>query len=514
MFGIASLGTVLRDDPVFGGARFVDACGMALGRDAWLGLLAGGPVERVSYDSRDVRPGDLFVCKGAAFSARYLYQAVAGGAVAYVAAEPHAEAGVPGVIVDSPNFALAALACAAYGHASEHMDVLAITGTKGKTSTAFMLDSILRQRGDGRRSALVSGVYIDDGVSRHPSTLTTPESLELQRYLRTAVDAGCDTAVLEASSQAFMMGRTYGTRLKVGAFTNIGNDHVSPIEHPTFEAYLAEKLKIFRQAEYGVVNRQTDRYEDVMAAASSCCGRVLTYGLGPDADVHPRSCVCTGRGRWDIDLTTPAGDLRLDFGGMGSFSVSNALAAVSCALLAGVDSDAIARGLEDVHVPGRLERYECEDGALVGIVDYAHNEMSLRAVLSCIRETYPGYQVTVVFGSTGTRAQSRRRPLGRAAGDLADRIILTEDEPDTVPVADICAEIGEGVLETGASYEVVEDRVEAIRRAVEGARRPAVVLMAGKGIERTMLRNGVEDPYGPDAKVFCGLAGIPYADSE
>lgn len=475
-----------------------------------LELLGEAPFADLTFDSRAVVPGALFVCKGAAFREEYLLDAVRRGARAYVGEAAHA-CGVPGVVVGDVRRAMAVLAVSFFGNPSSVLKVAGVTGTKGKTTVTFYLDSIMRAR-RGAPSALIGGVAVDDGRARVPSHCTTPEAVELQRLLARARDNGCDVASMEVSSQALKYDRTYGTRFAVGAFTNIGEDHISPIEHPTFEDYFSSKLKIFAQSDAAVVNLDADRLPRVLDAARAA-GRVVGYSCrdAAGADVRLLSCERKPGGPARVSCSTPVGPVEFGFGALGRFNVSNALAAISCALLLGADREAVEEGLADARVPGRMERYDSPDGSVVGIVDYAHNGMSMEALLACVRETFPGREVTVVFGATGERGTHRRAGLGHAAGRLADRVILTEDDPGRVPVSEICAEVGRAVLEAGGAYEEVDDRAEAVRRAVGGARRPAVVVLAGKGTETSIVRAEGPVPCKPDAQLLCEELGVPFA---
>lgn len=491
--------------------RCVDGEGRTVSPEEFARLEGDGELADLTFDSRAVAPRTLFVCKGAAFKPAYLADAAARGACAYVAGEPIGGCGLPGIAVDDVRRAMARIACAFFGDPSGRLRVVGITGTKGKTTATFYADAVLRARG-GAPSAMLTGVVTDDGMGRAPSHNTTPEAIELQRHLANAVRAGCDAAVMEVSSQGLKYDRTLGTRFEVGVFTNIAEDHISPVEHPTFEDYFASKLRLFSQCACAVVNLETDRRDAVLAAARTA-PRLLTYaaraGLG--ADVFPTRCARAGEGRWDLEVATPSGAFALRFGGLGCFNVSNALAAVAACEALGVDHAAMARGLADVHVPGRMERYDAPDGSLVGIVDYAHNEMSMEALLKCVRAEFPGREVTVVFGATGNRGTHRRPGLGRAAGRNADRIVLTEDDPADVPVAEICAEIGEAIRAQGGDYRVVEDRAEAVHEAFAGARRPAVVVVAGKGAEDSILRAGGLQRCATDAELVCRELGVPFA---
>lgn len=498
-----------------GFAHLVDETGGPVFGGPYAQALLRTEITDVTFDSRTVGRGALFVCKGAAFREHYLVAAASDGATAYLAESAHLGIGIPGIVVADVRRAMARVACAFFDDPSRRMHVVGITGTKGKTTVAFYVDAILRARTPRRPSGLLTGVVVDDGRTRAHARNTTPESVELQRHLACACDAGCDVTVMEASSQGFKYDRTLGTRFAVGAFTNIGEDHVSPTEHPTFEDYFTSKLRIFSQSDAAVVNLESAHAARILATARSACPRVVTYALHDEAaDVRLANLERLSEGAWRLDVVVPGDRLALDFRALGEFNVSNALAAIAVAHALGVASDAIVAGLADVRVPGRMERYDAPDGSIVGIVDYAHNEMSMRALLMSAREDFPDRELTVLFGSCGTRGTDRRAGLGRAAGELADRIILTEDDPGPVDVRAICEEIGVAVSAAGGTYEIVCDRPRAVRRALEGAHRPAVVLLAGKGAESDILRAGGVERCDPDAKLLCEGLGIAFRGYE
>lgn len=456
----------------------------------------------LTCDSREAVPGALFVCKGAAFRREFLESALAAGAAAYVAGERHEGIPSPCFVVSDVRRAMARLACLFNQDPSCKLSLVGITGTKGKTTVAFYIDAVLREACTNP-PALITGVYVDDGAVRLPSSNTTPEPIELQRCLARAVASGCTHAVMEVSSQGLKYHRTLGTHFAVGVFTNIGEDHISPVEHPTFEDYVASKLMLFAQCERAVVNLDMEHADRVLAAAVARGLTPLTYSLSDsEADVALHSAERAGEGAWRLEVVTPRGAFSFVLRALGSFNVSNALACVAVAEVLGIEHAAIARALASVKVPGRMERYDALGGSLVGIVDYAHNEMSLAAVLQCVREEFPGREVTVVFGSAGDRGVSRRSGLGRAAAAWADRIIITEDDPAHVPVAEIAEEIALPIKEAGRPYTVVEDRADAVREAVRGASLPAVVVLAGKGVEDTIRKPQGVVACPTDAELF------------
>ena len=461
-------------------------------------------IEFATDNSQLSRAATLFVCKGASFKREYLLQAIEAGAVAYVS-EIDYEVDVPCIIVSDIRRTLGCLADIAYDHPSGKVGVCAFTGTKGKTTSAYYLKGVLDAHArlvGCHTSALFSSVEFDDGVESGISKLTTPESFELERRLSNAVLSGCEHVIMEASSQALKYERTYGVDFAVGAFTNIGEDHISPIEHPTFEDYFASKLKIFKQSRAAVVNLDMDHVDEVLEAAR-VCERVVTYSLSnSDADVYttnlvhgPRGIVAsvvTPRFSRDVLVPTPV-----------KFNISNVLGAIACAEALGVEEDAIVHGFEQVRVPGRMEMYPTESGTIVGVVDFAHNGMSLETLLRDLRENYPERELAVVFGATGGKGVDRRTTMGIAAGKYADRIVITEDDPGPEDVEDICVEIARNVQAQGNdNWQIVTDRAAAIETAVRETERPAVVIVTGKGEEERMLRKNGPEPCERDGSVL------------
>lgn len=512
---------------------------------------AGIEVTYATDDSRAARPGTLFVCKGAAFKREYLLQAIEADAVAYVSevdyganapsapamplrngAEPHVAtpaapvsvadteakpcdgvqsasaaadlSQVPCILVANIRAALGLLADAAYDHPSGRVKVCAFTGTKGKTTSAYYLHSMLAAHAEmhgAHAPALLTGVAYDDGIEHGESLLTTPESFELERRLANAASAGCEHVVMEASSQALKYQRTRGIEFAVGAFTNFGEDHISPIEHPTLEDYLESKLMLFDRCRVAAVNLDMAVADRALAAAraSQTVERVLTYSLErKDADV---AVLAFERGERGIRarVRTPRFTRTLTVPSPALFNLSNALGAIACAEALGVAPEAIERGLAEARVPGRMELYPSASGRIMGVVDYAHNGMSLETLLRDLRASYPGREIAVVFGATGGKGVDRRETMGAAAGRLADRIVITEDDPGPEDPAAICEAIVRAVSAQGhANWQVELNRSAAIERAVRETAGPAVVIVTGKGNDPFMLRHGVREPYEPD----------------
>lgn len=460
------------------------------------------PITAVTCDSRQAVPGSLFVCKGAAFRPEYLAAALDKGAVAYVSERAY-DLPAPCIRVTDIRLAMGVLADLAWGHPSGQVKVIGLTGTKGKTTTAYMIKSILdawREEQGKPPAGLLSTIVTDDGVSRRPATLTTPEPLDLQRHLFNAATAGCGYVVMECSSQALKYGRMIGVELAVAAFLNIGEDHISPNEHPDLEDYFRSKLKIFDHAKAAVVNLDSQRSKEIRRSAEKT-GRCSTYTL---SDV--RGMTRSGAGM-AFRVLLEEGEEEFSIPMTGAFNVSNALCAISVCRLVGVPAETIRRGLARATVPGRMETYHA--GGRTVIVDYAHNGMALEALLRSVREDYPGAEVTVLFGCTGDKGLDRREGMGRAAGALADAIVLTEDDPGHEAVEDICREIRGYIAPFGKPVQIIPQREQAIRTAIETAPNGGVVVLAGKGSERQQKRANGPEPYATDGLLARKYLGLP-----
>lgn len=490
----------------------------------------GLPITGAACDSRHVAAGNIFICKGAAFKPAYLEGALAAGAVAYLcAAEKAEELGVvapstPALVVSDVRRAMALVSAAAFARPDLAYTTVGLTGTKGKSTTAYMLHSILAAA--QKRSGLIGSIETSDGIERFESINTTPEAPDLWRHLANARSAKLDAMVMEISSQALKYDRSLGVHLDIACFLNLGRDHISPLEHPNFEDYVASKLKIFKQCDKAVVNLATTHLDRVLNAArqANLSGKIpelITISSAGPEPVECGSCDMVFPDIWATDIT-PAGaglsfvvhggepgracsrELPVELGFPGLFNVDNALVAIACARLMGISDEAIAVGLASVQVPGRMQSIPTGNPELVAVVDYAHNATSMEALLASLRKTYPvPWQLNVVFGSTGSKGLERREGMGKAAGKYADRIILTEDDPGDEAPADICAQIAEHIEAQGnTNYEIILNREEAIAKLVEGATLPAVVAAVGKGPDCYMEREGRIDPYEGDAAIL------------
>lgn len=442
-------------------------------------------VEFLTYDSRESRPGTLFICKGAAFKEEYLTGAIEQGADFYISERKFPSAAdTPHIIVKDIRKAMAYLANCYDNEPWKEMNITAVGGTKGKTTTSYFLKGIAdayMKSLDMIPCGLISTVSICDGLQTIPSRRTTPEAVELQRILRQCADNGVSRLCMEVSSQGLKYDRVEGMRFDMSIFLNISEDHISPNEHPDFEDYLNSKLKMFAMSDRTVINLDA-AYVDRILDAACATPEVYTFSssrreadfLIYDTKKDNHDTVFSIKGR-DFDEA-----FRISMAGL--FNVENAAAAVIASYKNGIPLEYIKEGIYNARPEGRMEMLKSDDESLICVIDYAHNGFSMDKLLSSLKSEYPDRQLTVLFGAAGEKALGRRKELGETAGRYADRIILTADDPSHESVEDICRQIACHIPD-GIPYKIIPDREEAAKFAITDAKRPAIVALAGKGPE-------------------------------
>jgi UDP-N-acetylmuramoyl-L-alanyl-D-glutamate--2,6-diaminopimelate ligase len=456
-------------------------------------------VTGVTLRSQDVQPGDLFAALPGARShgATFAADAVRQGAVAVLTDEAGAQvmAGLtttPMLVHPAPRTVLGDLAAAVYGRPSEHMRVIGVTGTSGKTTTTYLVEAGLRAA--GRATGLVGSVGIRLDGRDEPSALTTPEAPDLQALFAVMLERGIDTAVMEVSSHALTLGRVDAVHFAVGGFTNLSRDHLD--FHPTMEAYLDAKARLFEprsptHADVSVVCVDDDGGRAIAARAE----RPVTVSVaGHDADWRAEDVRTLDGGGQEFLAVDPAGVAhRLRIGLPGHFNVANTLLAAALLDAVGVSPEQAAPGLRTATVPGRLQPVDRGQDFLA-VVDYAHKPGALRAVLETLRAQTRG-RIAVVVGAGGNRDPGKRAPMGQVAAELADLVVVTDDNPRDEDPADIRAAIVAGAADGSAVVEEIEDRAAAIDFAVAWASKGDVVLVAGKGHEAGQTSHGRTRPF-------------------
>ncbi len=440
-------------------------------------------ISSLVYDSRKLEKDCLFVCiAGAKVDGHsFAEEAVQKGAAVIVAEkeiELPKEAEVTVIQVADTRYALAFLSAAYFEYPAEQMKIIGITGTKGKTTTTYLVKSILEQA--GRKVGLIGTIETVIGDRHVPASNTTPESYILQSYFRQMADAGCDTVVMEVSSQGLMMHRTQGFVFDIGIFTNIEPDHIGPNEHKNFEDYMACKGLLFRQCKVGIVNCDDAHWQDVVKGHT--CS-LETYGFSEGADLQAQDMrLVTKQGSLGVDFTVKGlMELSVETNTPGRFSVYNALTAIAICRHFEVPEKAIREALSCAHVKGRIEIVKVSDQFTL-MIDYAHNAMALESLLTTLREYRPG-RLVCLFGCGGNRSKIRRYEMGEVSGRLADLTVITSDNPRFEKPQDIIEDIKVGIGKTKGKYIEICDRKEAIAYVIDHGRPGDIIVLAGKGHE-------------------------------
>ncbi len=479
---------------------------------------ASAAVTAIAYDSRRAAPGAVFVAlRGQkADGARFAPQAIARGAIAVLAETP-APPGTttPWIVVPDARLALAVLADHHANHPSGALQVVGITGTNGKTTTAYLLRSILEAA--GRTCGLLGTVVYSVGREDREATRTTPEASDVQRMLRRMVDNGCTAAVMEVSSHALALRRVDSTRFAAAIFTNLTRDHLD--FHGDMESYFAAKRRLFEllpPESPGIVNLDDPRGAGLAAVPR----RAITYAIRTHADVTPDGVEITLAGL-TFTARTPRGDVAVRSRLVGRPNVYNLLAAIATAVALDLPPDAIERGIEALPgVPGRFQLVSTGEDDVSVVVDYAHTDDALRNLLETARALSSSRLVTV-FGCGGDRDRTKRPLMGAVAGRLSDVVVITSDNPRSEDPVRIIEEVQRGIpgageraparpgaraASKGPEVLAIVDRGEAVARAIGGARPGDLVVIAGKGHEKTQVIGERELPFDDVAVAQAALA--------
>lgn len=436
----------------------------------------GIKIAGIAYNSREVKPGDVFVCISG-FNTdghRYAADALERGAVAVVAERPIEETAAAFVEVKNTRLALSQMAAVYYDYPYRKFKLIGVTGTNGKTTTTYLIKAVLESC--GHKVGLIGTNQNMIGDTVIPSHHTTPDSLELMQLFNRMAEEGVDTAVMEVSSHSLALDRVASCEFDIGAFTNVTQDHLD--FHLTMDNYIAAKALLFKRCRVGVFNRDDAAYER-MKEAAAC--EALDYGIREHGDVFA-DCIEYKSTGVTFNLSFNGKSVRVELPIPGKFSVYNALTAATCCLAAGLSPEQIARGLgQAAGVKGRIEVVKTNTDYTV-IIDYAHTPDGLTNILNAIRGFAKGRIVTL-FGCGGDRDKSKRPLMGKIAGELSDFCIVTSDNPRSEEPSAIIKDVLEGVKQTDCEYAVIENRFEAIEYAVDNAKPDDIILLAGKGHE-------------------------------
>lgn len=438
-------------------------------------------VSAVVNDSRKLEEGCMFICiRGASFDGHsFAAEAVKKGAAVLLVEEAvEVPSGVTVVQVESTRYAMALVSAAWFGYPDKELMTIAVTGTKGKTTTTYMIRSLLEEA--GHKVGVIGTIEVLIGDEHIPVNNTTPESYDIHRYFRQMADAGCDAVVMEASSQGFKLDRTAGIMFDYGLFTNLSPDHIGPNEHADFAEYLACKARLFTQCKKGFANIDDEHYGEIVKNADC---PVDTFGLDEKAALAAKEIALTRDTDFlGVDFTlcgTVEG--RVSCGLPGTFNVHNALGAISVVLAMGVEISVIQKVLKHFRVKGRVQiiptGYE-----YTLIVDYAHNAVALESILHTLRDYHPSRLISL-FGCGGNRSRLRRFEMGEVSGRLADLTVITSDNPRFEEPQAIIDDILTGIKKTDGQYISIIDRREAISYVMHHAQPGDIVILAGKGHE-------------------------------
>lgn len=450
-------------------------------------------VRDIIYDSRKIAPETMFVCMVGAVTDghKYIPDAVEKGASVIVLEKEEEAAQIPENItvlkVESARLALALMSAALFDHPARKLVTIGLTGTKGKTTTTYMIKKVLEMA--GKKVGLIGTIGAMVGEEHLPSKNTTPESYELHRMFAAMVEAGCEYVVMEVSSQGLKLDRTAGILFDYGIFTNLSLDHIGPAEHASFEEYMECKSLLFRQCKIGVVNAD-DEHVDGILKGHTC--EVKTFSAEREADLMAS----------DIGFINEDGKLGMHFkvsGCMdcqakvhipGRFSVYNSMVTMLVCHLAGISDEAILEGLSRVQVKGRVEMLPVSKDYTL-IIDYAHNEVSTRSVLTTLMEYHPK-RLICVYGGGGNRSKLRRYDMGEVTGEMADLCVLTCDNPRDEEIRDINNDIKVGLARSNGKYIEIDDRKEAIAYCMKNAKPGDMIVLLGKGHEDYQEIKGVK----------------------
>ncbi len=449
-------------------------------------------ISDVVYDSRKVIENCVFVCLVGSNTDGHQYaaKAVENGAAAVIVSKDVDITGAAVIKVQDTRKALAFISAAYFGNPADTLKTIAITGTKGKTTTASMIRSVLEKGGYKTGVIGTLGIIIGDEIFKTANT--TPESYEIQKAMRRMIDEGCKCVVMEASSLGLKWHRTDGFVFDYGLFTNFSHDHIGGVEHADMEEYAQCKAMLFRQCKTGIFNID-DKSVDKMLDGHTCT--VETFGFSEKAELRASGDELISRpGYLGVRFKTSGRiNMTVDVDIPGKFNAYNALGAMAVCLHFDLTEQQIFDGLNEVKVKGRVEPVKVP-GNFTLLIDYAHNAVSMENILTTLREYKPTRLVTL-FGAGGNRPRDRRYEMGEISGRLSDLSVITEDNSRFENVMDIIEDIKTGINKTNGKYIVIPDRTDAIRYCIENAQDGDIVVLAGKGHEDYQDKNGVKTHY-------------------
>ncbi len=456
-------------------------------------------IRKIESSSQNIKQGDMFIAIDG-FNQnghQFIGEAIQKGAKVIMAQVDKLTkemvkdlpADVTFILSPDTRHAISICACNYYHNPSHKLKLIGVTGTKGKTTTTFMIKTLLEKQ--GFKVGLIGTICTYIGEEKiGENSRTTPEGLELQQLLAKMVEAKCDFAVMEVSSQSLKLDRVAGCKFDSGIFTNFSKDHISKKEHENMEDYFGSKVKLFQMCQYAYINSDDIYALKLPSLVPNCT--YATYGIDNPADLLAKDITVTNISV-DFKVKLASKNQRVKTSIPGRFSVYNSLAAISVALRYGVTPENIIEGLLNVRVPGRSELVDNQKELTI-MIDYAHTPESLEAILTTIK-SYTKGKVICIFGCGGDRDTGKRPLMGQVAGKLADYTIITSDNPRSEKEETIIKQIEEGIKDTKGNYECITNRKEAIKKALQIAHKADLILIAGKGHELTQEIQGKKYPF-------------------
>ena len=450
-------------------------------------------INGICYDSRKVNDGDIFVCLTGALSDGHDYIDMAvnkGASVIIVQKDVAVSENITVIKLSDTRKYLSKLSINFFGDPASNLITIGITGTKGKTTTSWMIKNILEE--DGKKVGVIGTMGIFYNNKHYDTVNTTPESYEIQKYLREMVDDGVKYVIMEVSSQALKVGRVDGMIFDYGVFTNLTQDHIGDNEHANMEEYIYCKSLLFKQCKHGIFNIDDSHYSDMIC---ECGCDIHTYGCNEKADLIIKDIKLLRKENFiGINVTT-SGMVNDTFlvNTPGEFSAYNSVSAIMVTNLIGCDIRSIKKALSKVAVKGRVEIIPVSNKFSV-IIDYAHNGVSMENILTTMR-CYNPKRIVTLFGAGGNRSRDRRYDMGEISGNMADFTIITEDNSRYEDVNDIMNDIEVGLKKTNGKYIKIADRTKAIKYALDNAIEGDIILLLGKGHETYYEKNGERIHY-------------------